>query len=60
MLKTKQRQWLNALTFRDEPFPGILFVTAWYKWWSTAKTILVPPFQFLATRLKCVDGGYIR
>ena len=28
MLKSQQRQWLNALTFRDEPFPGILFVTA--------------------------------
>ncbi len=21
MLKSQQRQWLNALTFRDEPFP---------------------------------------
>ncbi len=28
MLKTKQRQCLKVLTFRDEPFPGILFVTA--------------------------------
>jgi hypothetical protein len=28
MLKTQLRQWLNALTFRDEPFPSILFVTA--------------------------------
>lgn len=28
MLKTQLRQWLKVLTFRNEPFPGILFVTA--------------------------------
>lgn len=28
MLKTQLHQWLKVLTFHDEPFPGILFVTA--------------------------------
>ena len=28
MLKTKQRQWLKALTFRDDPYPGLLFATS--------------------------------
>ena len=28
MLKTKQRQWLKVLAFRDAPYPGILLATA--------------------------------